>query len=64
MKGFGEEIQVRYNFSTIVITGVQVKPRNHDVDIENIDFSYVMKLDLLTNLGYSEAEVSNKMHCV
>ena len=75
MKGRGEEIQVRCNISTIVITGVQVKPRNQALHIETIDISYiltkvqqqifkVMKLDLLTNLGYSATEVSNKMHCV
>ena len=40
MKGHGEEIQVKCNFSTIVITGVQVKPRNHPVHIDNIDLSY------------------------
>ena len=53
---------------------MQVKPRNQAVHIAIIDFSYVltkvreqifkfMKLDLLTNLGYTTAEVSNKMRC-
>ena len=42
MKGCGEEIQVRCNFSTIVITGMQVKPRNQVVHIETIDPSYVL----------------------
>ena len=42
MKSCGEEIQVRCNISTIVITGVQVKPRNQAVHIETIDFSYIL----------------------
>ena len=42
MKGCGEEIQVRCNFSTIITTGVQVKPRNQVVHIETIDLSYVL----------------------
>ena len=42
MKGCGEEIRARCNISTIVITGVQVKPRNQAVHIETIDLSYVL----------------------
>ena len=42
MKGCGEEIRARCIFSTIVITGMQVKPRNQAVHIETIDLSYVL----------------------
>ena len=42
MKGCGEEIQVRCKFSTTLITGVQVKPKNQAVHIETIDFSYLL----------------------
>ena len=42
MKGCGEETQVRCNFSNSLITGMQVKPKNQDVHIETIGFSYVL----------------------
>ena len=42
MKGCGEETQVRCNVSNVLITGVQVKPKNQAVHIETIDFSYVL----------------------
>ena len=42
MKSCGEEIQVRCNISTIVITDMKVKPGNQAVHIESIDISYVL----------------------
>ena len=42
MKGCGEETRDRCNFSKVLITGVQVNPRNQAVHIETIDLSYVL----------------------
>ena len=37
MKRSGEEIQFRCNISIVLITGVQINPRNKAMHIETID---------------------------
>ena len=49
MKGCGEETQVRCNVSNVLITGVQVKPKNQAVHIETIDFLTYLQ-SMTTNL--------------